>query len=1288
MTNGISQRDRFPAQLDPAYFQIDERSVDDLLLFVTELAAKFNYYNQKNEIDGDWLDFFLSDANLLLRLLSAFDFKRYELQYNKHRYALLNLASEEEFNKELRETFEHIYEFILFQYGIFEKFKRDIVETNAPRLLICAKLINFDKEYEAARIAFYSASLYFQNDPAYNFRYKNKAAIEQIIREAEGKSLGQITAAQLPKNAMLVTEVTGIFDTLFIKFDIMYNQLRMVVDYLQKENRQEKIWYKPHISMLLSFFELYQVLKKEMNSITGKHLDFYYRQLLEIEARKPEPDKVSVIVNLNKEINEFSLEAGESFLATLPGIAEKQVFKLKEDTFFTRAKIAALHSIYKKSRYHGLSQNNNDEAAITDCMVYSATCPVADAAAITKKKSQDRGWPLFGEDQKYLSREQASMQLAEMGLLIASPVLLTEDGKRTFNITLYLKPSGGGNQTSKPAFIKNREEVRKILTNAFIIDITGAHEWIQVSEYHVNYSADKAGQSVKIKFILDTDDPAVGVYQPIVHGNDMGFRKPAIRLMLNFNKLHNPFDFFQWFEIDRISFHIDVRNSCCLQLKNNNGKVLPTAPFQLFGPVPVIGNYLEISNSNIFNRFTRSFDIVLKWDGLPLNADGFTSYYAGYETGITNDSFKVSVSSTAAGSDQARKKDDNLISLFSMNDDELSQYLSGYTTLSQSQFPKMRFDNEMNLESKPGAEQEPDTGTVRIELAAPAVAFGHQLYPVVFPKVLMHNSKWYVLKQKPTPNPPYAPVVNSVQVNYELEYSEIISGTKGNDAKGQIELFHICPFGYRQVYPQLIQEPVKVVPFISSQCNLYIGLQDVTPGKVITFLFQLEENNYDELGKNIQPFNWHFLRRNKWEVIDRENILEDNTYGFKGTGTVKLLLPENISNGNSLFDPAYYWIRISGNNKNGSRVKAIFTQVATVVRHIGNEEIKEALSMEPDCVKELSRKIPEIKEIHQPFPSYHGQISETANQYYARISELLRHKNRAITATDISQKILEQFPQVHKVLCFNSHSQHAGSGDVENIRVFVIPKVDITDNGDTARLYEPKISIYGLYKIQSYLNEIVSPVVKVNVYNPIYEKIKVVCSVRFKKGKRYENTGMLVQKLNQELRIFITPWLYKRNLDINTNSGIYPGEILNFIKDQVYVDMVKGFNVIHFYEHTDAGTGKTGGRLMESHYFNKNIHSSSFEPKVPDHNMKLILKGSRPGAILISSRQHMITVLDEALIETNAQNIDKLIKSRSGIGRLAIGEEFLVMNPYRVSEYPGISQTETQADGDTFDFIF
>ena len=62
-----------------------------------------------------------------------------------------------------------------------------------------------------------------------------------------------------------------------------------------------------------------------MNLLTRKHLDFYYKKLLEIETRKAEADKVSVILSLNKGVNEYFLEKGESLLAVIPGKAEKEI---------------------------------------------------------------------------------------------------------------------------------------------------------------------------------------------------------------------------------------------------------------------------------------------------------------------------------------------------------------------------------------------------------------------------------------------------------------------------------------------------------------------------------------------------------------------------------------------------------------------------------------------------------------------------------------------------------------------------------------------------------------------------------------------------------------------------------------------------------------------------------------------------------------------------------------------------------------------------------------------------
>jgi len=1288
ITDGISQRDRYPASLDPGYFQVDERTTNDLLLFITELSLKYNYYNDQNEVNGNWLDFFLSDPNLMLRLLSSFDFAHYELEYNRNKQQLLKAASEDELKKILKSTIEQVYDFVSFQDSIFEKFKTSIVEINSDKLLNLQKIAESDEAYEKARLEFYRVSNSYGN--TLHMQFKDPQLIEYLQHKAGKTDAKRAYLQSSPfKNeddAAFFENLHGkaldIFDNLFSKFDVVYNQLKTTATFLQEE-KQEKVYHQPHVSLSLSFLELYQVLKKEMNLLTGKHLDLYFKKLLAIEARKPEADKVSVILSLNKGVNEYLLEEGESLLAVTPGKPEKEIFRIKEDMLVTHATIAELKTVYKREYTNPQKEFENPE---TDYVIYAATNPVTPAEDYVKRSYQNYVWPLFGEDQKYLSKEQRSMQPADMGLLLAAPVLFAGDGKRTFTITMQLKKflsaSAPGGQASQDENDLNPE----ILGKAFIIDITGSSQWIRIKEYHITCSANNAPvKFIKIEFTLRPEEPATGIYKPGIHGAGMKFKDPVVRLMLNFNTLHNPYTFFQEQEIERVTINLVVQGSNRLQLQNNTGRVSPSNPFQLFGPIPSVGNYLDISNPDIFNRFTKNFDVILKWEGIPGNAGGFTTYYAGYDNNITNRSFKVKLTSGIEKDDPSHKKEQAVLDLFQVNDNEFSEYLSANTLLSPVSFSKLRFENDLKLLETEDAKPDFRVGTVRLELVAPADAFCHQLYPVIFPKVLMHNSKWYVFKQKPTPNPPYAPAVNTVLVNYELEHSEIISARKGKDSKSYVELHHTYPFGHKKIYPQEMQEPVKLIPAIANQGNLFIGLSDINPGKCLTLLFQLDENNFDSLEENIQPLQWHYLARNKWEEIDKEQILEDNTYGFKGTGTVKIMIPENISDGNTLFNPAYYWIRISGNNENRSKVKGIFTQVATLIRDMGKTNWAEgSLLLQPDRIKEFSRQVPEIKAMAQPFYSYNGQVSETIDRYYSRVSENLRHKNRIITATDISQKVLEQFPDIHKVLCFNNSVKKTNNLTGENIMVVVIPRAKI--NNDDDMVEEPKVNTYMLYKIQSFLSEIISPVVKISVCNPVYEKVKVICSVQFKKGRQYENSGILIQKLNLEIRKFITPWLYKRDMDINTGSGIYPGEILNFIKDQPYVDTVKGFNVVHFYKHINAETGKEGSRLIESYYLNKHADNVSFKPSMPPGDMKLILKASRPGAILISSLQHMITAIDVTTVEIKDEM--EAINTKSGIGRLAIGEEFLVMNPYQVAEYSGISRSHSIVDNDNFDFIF
>lgn len=67
-TDGVNQTQRFGAALNPANLKIDERSLADLLRFVSDLSSQVRFYDQQKQQQGDWwpfFDFFRNGLTLL-----------------------------------------------------------------------------------------------------------------------------------------------------------------------------------------------------------------------------------------------------------------------------------------------------------------------------------------------------------------------------------------------------------------------------------------------------------------------------------------------------------------------------------------------------------------------------------------------------------------------------------------------------------------------------------------------------------------------------------------------------------------------------------------------------------------------------------------------------------------------------------------------------------------------------------------------------------------------------------------------------------------------------------------------------------------------------------------------------------------------------------------------------------------------------------------------------------------------------------------------------------------------
>src|SRR5687768_9788227 len=67
---------------------------------------------------------------------------------------------------------------------------------------------------------------------------------------------------------------------------------------------------EPHYALFLAFLQLFKIAQDDLNRITGKHLDFYYREVLQLEERPALPDQVFIIFNLAKHVSQHLIQKG------------------------------------------------------------------------------------------------------------------------------------------------------------------------------------------------------------------------------------------------------------------------------------------------------------------------------------------------------------------------------------------------------------------------------------------------------------------------------------------------------------------------------------------------------------------------------------------------------------------------------------------------------------------------------------------------------------------------------------------------------------------------------------------------------------------------------------------------------------------------------------------------------------------------------------------------------------------------------------------------------------------
>lgn len=400
------------------------------------------------------------------------------------------------------------------------------------------------------------------------------------------------------------------------------------------------------------------------------------------------------------------------------------------------------------------------------------------------------------------------------------------------------------------------------------------------------------------------------------------------------------------------------------------------------------------------------------------------------------------------------------------------------------------------------------------------------------------------------PNEPYTPVIKSLYIDY----------TATADNK-DIDLIHLYPFENTSKFVDIEQEPT-LFPFFNDEGNLFIGIEQLTPGGNLSLLFQLAEATADSESDRAE-IDWSYLSNNNWTPLRPGfDVISDGTDGLTVSGIVSIAIPESISKtGNTVMPNTLNWIKISTakNVKSIAETIGIHTQAVAATAKINelNDTSRLETALPAGSISKLVEGDFSVKKVEQLYDGFDGRKPEVSGHFYTRVSEHLKHKGKGIMINDYEKIVLEEFPKIYKAKCI-SHTMGLSANlyrrDLEIAPGYVIVAVipDLTKLKSGSQL-EPKAPVSLIEKIGDHLREKTSAFARLKIMNPRYEHVDVGITVRLYRGK---SQNFYAKKLKEDITLFLAPWFLGDSEKLAFGQVVLFSDIVGFVEQLDYVDFI------------------------------------------------------------------------------------------------------------------------------------
>ena len=352
--------------------------------------------------------------------------------------------------------------------------------------------------------------------------------------------------------------------------------------------------HEPHYALFLAFLRLNEYARQQTNTLTQRHLDFYYRDILRLREKPAEPGHAHLLLELAKHVDAYLLKPGELFKAGKDALGNPAFFASDQELVANPAQVTALKTVYR----HGLEAPGSGWTGGPNPTNRLYAAPVSNSddglgAALT---SPDGSWHPFYH-KIYVDGEltEIRMPTAEVGLAVASHYLFLAEGTRTITVDF----------TVADPFPELAADV--------VCRLTTAEGWLEKAAS--SFKTD-TGQ-LRLTIALTGADPAVVAYSAKTHGYTFGTALPLLLLTVRQQALAYHYSRLRDAKLSAITLRVAVSGLRTLAVSNDFGPVDTAKPFQPFGASPVAGSALTIGAAEVFQKTLTKAAADLTWQAAP-----------------------------------------------------------------------------------------------------------------------------------------------------------------------------------------------------------------------------------------------------------------------------------------------------------------------------------------------------------------------------------------------------------------------------------------------------------------------------------------------------------------------------------------------------------------------------------------------------------------------------------------------------------------------------------------------